>query len=214
MNYDDVPEPTGLDPLKAPFEEACRENQRLKINDDEDWVVMNEDVESDEDGLSGGYIMPSESIESIDIESSQTRTTNASLPPMEASLKSPHSVVEGKTLTFGNAPPTATAQCRRALRMPEDRETKVMPVAGTGGPPPTPTYHLIDDSDDVELRSGEESGSSWILPSSKRKLSPLTKLATMPTSNPHVNVNPPAFSVDRGDGRGFVTRKVWGLPMV
>jgi len=116
-------------------------------------------------------------------------------------------------------------------------ETNILPTLGAGASPPTAiskilisgfadvqlilnkSFSLIDAADDDATVSGVETVAREravdVVPATSKAFgSPFSALSQSKLGNVGLFVSPPAFSVDKGDGKGLVQRKTLGVPMI
>jgi hypothetical protein len=103
---------------------------------------------------------------------------------------------------------------KKHLRGTHSQPRLAVPVEGSGVPPPTPSkYQVVPDCDVCDV-SCCAMGCGLQGDSNDPVKSVLIQSIISSTSSPHVNVNPPAYEVDRGDGKGTFRRKTLGIPML
>ena len=96
------------------------------------------------------------------------------------------------------------------LRGHRSQPRLAVPVQGSGAPPPMPLkYKVVTDCDPCGALDGIPCET---MRGGKNPLMSFLEPIVVSTSNPNVNVNPPACEVDNCDGKVY-KRKTWGIPM-
>ena len=115
---------------------------------------------------------------------------------------------------FDNVPPDKPTVSR--LRNPHSRDEPclVIPVEGSGAPPPTPIEYefLLDTCDLYFACEGFTAADREATAQNTKSKSMSERIYSVKSSKPSIHVNPPSYVIDLGNG--VLTRKTWGLPML
>jgi len=107
---------------------------------------------------------------------------------------------------------STVARPKKNLRGHRTQPRLAVPVEGSGAPAPTPTNYKVVPDYDSSCGAGLPCDSICNDKTSLANL--LEPVVEISTSNPNMNVNPPACEVSNCDGKGSVERKTWGIPML
>jgi hypothetical protein len=162
----------------------------------------------------------------LEIEKEQEQPPGQSTAPEESNDKSSSAGSDGGGKGSLSENISTVARPKKNLRGHYSQPRLVVPVEGSGAPAPQPSKYKVvpdcDPDDDSNCSAnlscgplcGEKDPLANLLDPVKKPLQRLFQPVVVSTSNPNVNVNPPACEVDNRDGKGSVKRQTWGIPMI